>query len=191
MFGIDISHWDNDRKRPVAYKEISRCCDFVIIKATDGTKQDPMYMTNYNSLLAVKTGFYAYSYATTPAQAKAEARAFCEAVRLCNRDAGLWLDVEDKRQKKLTKKALTAVVNAWLDEAFKLGYSVGLYSNPSWLENRFDLDQLYTTKLWLAVYTDSIEKLLKYRAKYKPDVIQFTSSYKLPNGAKVDGDLII
>lgn len=191
MFGIDISHWDNDSRKPIDYGEILRSCDFVIIKAKDGRNTDPKLMTNYNALQSLKTGFYCYSYATTIEEAKAEARAFCELLKPMKRDAGLWLDVEDKRQKALGKKQLTAVVNAWILEATRLGYPVGLYSNPSWLENRYDLESMAACKLWLAVYTDSIKKLLKYRDKYNATVLQFTSSYKLPNGAKVDADLVI
>jgi GH25 family lysozyme M1 (1,4-beta-N-acetylmuramidase) len=99
MFGIDISHWDNDSRKPVDYGEILKSCDFVIIKAKDGKNTDPKLMTNYNALQSLKTGFYCYSYATTIEEAKAEARAFCELLKPMKRDAGLWLDVEDKRQK--------------------------------------------------------------------------------------------
>ena len=187
MFGIDLSHWDDD----VNYREIWDVCDFVIIKATDGTKKDPAYMTHYNQTLPLKTGFYAYTYATTAEKARDEARAFYAAIKPCKAEMGYWLDVEDKRLKNLTKEALTDILNAWLQEAKKLGLEVGIYSNPDWLERRIDLTSLAATKLWLAVWTNDITKLLKYRQKYLPDVIQYTDAYKLPNKAKVDGNIVL
>lgn len=187
MFGIDLSHWDDD----VNYREIWSCCDFVIIKATDGTKKDPAYMMHYNQTLPLKTGFYAYTYATTKEKAKAEAQAFYAAIKPCKAEVGYWLDVEDKCLKNISRTALTDIVNTWLLEAKKNGIEMGIYTNPDWLEHRLDVQSLECTKLWLAVWTNDITKLLKYRQKYSPDIIQFTDAYKLPNKAKVDGNLII
>ena len=188
MIGIDISHWDVGK---LDYREIKQKFDFVIIKATDGTRTDPECMTFYNSLQnGPQTGFYAYTYATTQSTAKAEAVAFCKVVKPCSKRAGLWLDVEDKSLKKLSKEVLTAIINTWLDTAKSLGFTVGLYSNPSWLEKRIDLERLTDCPIWLAVWTDSVTKLIKYRDKYRPAVIQYCDDFKLSTGKKVDGDII-
>lgn len=190
MIGIDVYHGDNEGKNVLDFKEINSTLDFVIIKATDGQRTDPQLMNIYNQTINLKQGFYAYTYATNTSTAKAEAEAFCRAIKPLKHEMGLWLDVEDKRLKKLTTSELTAILNAWADAAGKYGVEIGIYSNPDWLEHRLDLDKLKISKLWLAVWTDSISKLIKYRQKYQPDIIQYTDAYKLANGNKLDGDLV-
>ena len=191
MIGIDIYHGDCEGKNVLDYAELNSTLDFVIIKATDGQKTDPKLMLSYNSTLPLKQGFYAYTYATNTSTARAEAEAFCRAVNPLKREMGCWLDVEDKRLKKLSKSELVDVLNTWAVTAAKCGIEIGLYSNPSWLENRIDLERLQISKLWLAVWTNSVSTLIKYRQKYKPDIIQYTDAYKLANGNKVDGDLVV
>ncbi len=187
MIGIDISHWD---KKKVDFREILGSQDFVIIKATDGTRIDPEFTTNYNALKRLKIGLYAYTYATTPEAAKREAAAFCTAVKALQHDMGCFIDVEDKTLKKLTKQQLTDILNAWAVTAKSFGIDIGIYTNPDWIEHRLDLESLQITKLWLAVWTSDLSKLIKYRAKYRPDIIQWTDSFKLSNGKKVDGDVV-
>lgn len=187
MIGIDISHWD---KKKLDFKDLLKSQDFVIIKATDGTKTDPELMNSYNALTSRKIGLYAYTYATTIEEAKREAAAFCAAVKPLKKNMGCFIDVEDKRLKKLSKEDLTNILNAWAVTAKSFGIDVGIYTNPDWIERRLQLDRLQITQLWLAVWTDSISKLVKYHAKYKPDIIQYTNSFKLANGKKVDGDIV-
>ena len=191
MIGIDVYHGDNEGKNVLDFKEINSTLDFVIIKATDGQRVDPQLMNIYNQTLALKQGLYAYTYATNTSTAKAEAEAFCRAIKPLKHEMGLWLDVEDKRQKKLNKSDLTNVLNAWAVTAAKFGIEIGIYSNPDWLEHRLDMESIQITKLWLAVWTNDLSKLIKYRQKYKPDIIQYTDAYKLANGNKVDGDLVL
>lgn len=190
MIGIDVYHGDNEGKNVLDFKEINSTLDFVIIKATDGQRTDPQLMNIYNQTINLKQGFFAYTYATNTSTAKAEAEAFCRAIKPLKHEMGLWLDVEDKRLKNLTTSELTAIINAWANAAGKYGVEIGLYSNPKWLKKYIDLERLQITKLWLAVYTDSISKLIKYRQKYQPDIIQYTDAYKLANGNKLDGDLV-
>lgn len=190
MLGVDVSHWDkDDKKHPINYADICRLFDFIIIKATDGANKDPEYMTAYNSTLRLKQGFYAYTYATTEAAARREARAFCGAINGCKAEMGCYIDVEDKTLKKLSKKAVTAIVNAWILEAKKLGVDMGIYTNRNWIKNHLYLEGLVCERLWLAEYTDSIEKLIALRETYQPDIIQY-GKYKMPNGRKADANII-
>ena len=131
MFGLDISHHD----KKLDYKDICKRFDFVLIRATHGVEKDTLFMTHYNQTLSLKQGLWAYTYASKLTTAKNEARAFCEAVKPCKAELGYWLDVEDDRQKKLKdKEAITAIVNAWIEEAGKHGIKMGLYTNRKWLK---------------------------------------------------------
>ena len=191
MIGIDIYHGDTEKKKTLDYAELNKTLDFVIIKATDGQKTDPKLMLNYNSTLTLKQGFYAYTYATNAIIAKAEAEAFCRAIKPLKCEMGCYIDVEDKRLKNLSKDALTVILNTWFTTAKKFGVQMGLYSNPDWLENRLEPEKLQTDKLWLAVWTNNVSTLVKYRQKYKPDIIQYTNAYKLATGLTVDGDMVL
>lgn len=144
--GIDVSKWQGN----IDWQKVD--VDFVIIRAGYSTKKDAKFETNYAGCKKYKIpcGAYFYSYATTVAEAKAEAKAFLEMIKGKTFEYPVYFDIEDKSQMNLSKTLLTDICVAWCSIVEKAGYYVGIYSNLDWFTNRLDTDKLKAYDKWLA-----------------------------------------
>lgn len=94
-------------------------------------------------------GVYNYSYATTVAKAKADAKKVLE--HLNGRKTTVWLDVEDKCQQGLGV-ALVGIIRAYRDTIVSAGYDFGVYTGYAFY-NRYILPYGgVDCKLWIAKY---------------------------------------
>ena len=156
--GIDVSYW-NGRLTEREYNRIKKAgVSFVIARAGGyrGKMEDSTFSHNYQMARAANLGFGAYYYSTavTTAQAKQEAR---HAVALCKGktfDYPIWMDVEDAATLgRLSKRALTRVVKAFVKEVRKQGRKAGVYASYSWLTEK--IGSLQGIDVWVAQYNDT------------------------------------
>ena len=151
--GIDVSKWQGKidwNKVKAAGKK------FAIIRAGYGQSgKDSYFEANYRGAKAagVQVGAYWYSYATTVAAAKAEARACLRAIRGKVFEYPIWFDQEyEPSIKRLTKQQRTDIIKAFCEELENAGYYTGLYSSRDWLTNWVYPAQLKAYDIWVAAY---------------------------------------
>lgn len=151
--GIDVSKWQGKidwNKVKAAGKK------FAILRAGYGQSgKDAYFEANYRGAKAagVHVGAYWYSYATTVAAAKAEARACLRAIRGKVFEYPIWFDQEyEPSIKRLTKQQRTDIVKAFCEELENAGYYTGLYCSRDWLTNWLYPKQLKAYDIWIAAY---------------------------------------
>lgn len=134
MQGIDISQWQGDINL-APYKG-----QFVIIRATYGSKTDPKAKRNMDECdrLGIPYGVYCYSYALNEAQAKGEAEYLLKVIKGRNIRVGVWFDMEDadgyKRRHGVTSSTMiSAMCKAFCAKIEAAGYYAGIYASRSWL----------------------------------------------------------
>lgn len=150
--GIDISYC-----QPIVdfQKVKDSGIDFVILRAGFGrlpTQVDHSFLSHYKNAKAVglNVGVYWYSYATSVQESKLEANAFLQVIEGKQFEYPGYFDQEDKTLKSLPKQLLTDIAKTFMTIVQQAGYFVGLYTNPDWLKNRQDINQLKDFDVWLA-----------------------------------------
>lgn len=124
MKGIDISSWQNGISADAINSQ-----DFAIFKLSEGrTWSDPCFNSFYE-VAKIPVGAYVFSYATTEADARAEARNALSLINGRPLPLGIFMDVEDTKQLALRDSELTAVVKAFCDEIKAAGYKSGAYGS--------------------------------------------------------------
>lgn len=153
VHGIDLSK--HNGSIDFARVKASGKADFAILRAGYGktaSQKDPQFETYYRCAksVGIPVGAYWYSYAMSVEEAKQEAAACLECIKGKQFEYPIWFDVEEKTQLALGKDKLTAIVSAFLSEAEKAGYWVGLYMSASPLSTliRADIAQRYS--VWVA-----------------------------------------
>ena len=135
---------------------------------------DPLFLTHYNGFRAVgmPIGAYYYSAADTVEVAKKEAEFVKTLLAGKQFEFPVYYDVENaQRMGKLSKSALTEIVETFCESLEDAGYFVGVYANTNYFTNKLDharLSSKYT--IWLADYRGAnADKTLKR------DIFQYTS----------------
>lgn len=159
--GIDVSKWQKGFDFKLAKKQ---GYDFCIVRAgrTTAAGQQVMDEAFYNNINGAKNagldiGIYFYSLATTPAIAVREAdwihKLLNSDLRNTALKSGIWIDVEDSKQAKLSPERLTSVIMAGINRLNSCGHYVGLYSSCSFFRNNLVLKNLPGyIPLWVAQY---------------------------------------
>lgn len=153
MNGIDVSvhngtiNWQQAKS--------SGKVDFTIIRAGYGksiSQKDKQFENNYAGCKAqgIPCGAYWYSYAITPAEAEAEARAFLEAIKDKQFEYPVYLDIEEKNALSTGKKNVSAIVKSFCGVMEKAGYWCGVYASRAHVQSYFDDDCKIRYSLWLA-----------------------------------------
>lgn len=154
--GIDVS----EHQGIIDWKAVSQgSVDFAIIRASyawndeGDTHQDKLFLDNVSQAQkhGIKIGAYHYSYATTVEEAKKEAELFLSQIKGIQFEYPVFYDLEDECQDELSKDQMTDIALAFLTEVEKAGYYVGIYSNPSNIQN-LDMERLKDYDLWIANY---------------------------------------
>lgn len=152
--GIDVS----DNQGTINWKQVKAAgIDVAILRSVRGNgKADNQFETNFKGCTEnnIAIGVYKYSYATTAADAVIEAKQVVELLNNRKLQCKVWIDVEDKRQRILTKAALTAIIKAFRDIIVNAGYEFGIYCNQDWYNNVLDITQLnsFNRNWWIARY---------------------------------------
>ena len=186
--GIDVSSYQPNSK--LDWPKLKAAgVDFAVVKYTEGTNyMNPEAFAQVTSARAAGIVTHAYHFfrAYNIGGARAEAVIFAGKLKLCPVDGYAIIDVE-ATSCNVGKDALTANINAFLDELAQAGFDrLGVYASLDWFRNKFNRDGLRPGVLiWLAQYPTSAAVMLSYADSRKPsdpcDVWQFASS------GRVDG----
>lgn len=136
--GIDVSKWNGD----VDFKKVKADgISFVMVRAGYGkytSQKDTKFEQNYKNATdaGLNVGAYWYSYATTEAEATAEAVTFLKIIKGKSFSFPLAFDIEEKTQYNLGTEKVAKIIEACCGAIEKAGYYCMLYSYESFLSNR-------------------------------------------------------
>lgn len=105
--------------------------------------------------LGIPWGVYNYSYATTPTKAKSDMKIVCDMLTKLTKKSfkyGIWFDIEDDCQKKLSKDTITSILNAAKETVEARGYSFGIYTGLSFYKEHIDSKKVLSNNWWIARY---------------------------------------
>lgn len=181
--GIDVSGYQG----VIDWNKVlndDRDIDFAILKVIrKDLNPDKQFENNWagctNAGMPIH-GVYNYSYATTVAKAKSDAKKVLEILN--GRETRVYLDVEDKCQKGLGK-LLIDIINAYAGVIIAAGLEFGVYTGLSFYNSYIKPYGALKYPLWIARYGANDGSLIEGNKPNVPNMIgwQFTSK------AKVDG----
>lgn len=174
--GIDVSKWNGN----VDFNKVKKAgYDFVIIRAGYGKQNiDPKFKQNIQKAKAagLKIGAYWFIYAKNRAELYVNCE-LCYATLISymnDLEMGLWADWEYDSDKymnaKITSHERALYVKYFIDKMEQFGFKCGLYANPDYINNKFDMSVFKGVDLWLAYYGATDEKA----KAYNPKIWQFT-----------------
>lgn len=158
-------------------------CAIIKIMRKDLNK-DKMFELNYKNAYAAGVdviGVYNYSYATTVAKAKTDAKRVIELLN--GRKTTVWLDVEDKCQQGLGK-ALLSIIQAYRGIIESAGYDFGVYTGLSFYNSYINPYGGLDCKLWIARYGANDGKC---NVKYQPFVSGNVVGWQYTSNGSVKG----
>lgn len=162
VFGIDISKWQAGYPYDAANSEGVK---FAILRAGYAQVKDSSFETHYANAkrLGWGVGAYWYMYATSVTAAKAEAKAFINAIAGKQFEYPVYLDIEDASIRGLGKSKLDSMVTAFCDTMEAAGYYCGVYTNVDWYNNVIsgkELNKKYDW--WIAKWSTSEPSGINY-----------------------------
>lgn len=186
--GVDVSSYQNT----VDWKKVKASgIDFAILKIIrKDLTADKQFENNWKGCKNADVpviGVYNYSYATTVAKAKTDARAV---VKILNgRKTKVWLDVEDTCQKNLGRN-LIAIIKAYADVIQNAGLEFGVYTGQSFYDSYIKPYGAFPYSLWIARYGKNNGSMdIKYQPQYSNlEGWQYTSNGKV-NGISGSVDM--
>lgn len=165
--GTDISYCQNG----INYDYLKAESKFVLIRAGHGLKVDDLYSVHTRECYTrgIPIGYYWFCESNTVAGVRAEAAK-------CIATLGIWkdyqqypifFDLEDNAiVNGLTKAQITNLATAFCDAMTAAGYYAGIYTNPDWLQNKYDQTKLVGKyDIWLAHWTYNANTDSKYDFK--------------------------
>lgn len=160
--GIDVSKHNGFIDWSKAKKDI----DFAIIRAGYGrlaSQKDIKFEKNYQGCVDnnIPKGAYWYSYATTVADIKTEAKVFLETIKGKNFEYPVYLDIEEQSQASLSSTTLNAMIKAFCIILEDSGYFVGVYSYDSFF-NKVSTDVQSRYSLWVANTSNVPQRVKTY-----------------------------
>ena len=132
-YGIDVSAWNGELDWP---RLAALGVDFAILRiGTSYSGLDQTFAYNYAEAkkAGIAVGCYYYTYATTVAEALAQADRMLDMMEGYVFEYPVYMDLEDPSQEGLGKEVLTAMCEAFIERLQSQGYYAGLYTNRTWL----------------------------------------------------------
>lgn len=170
---VDVSQWQGVIDWETAKPHIGGA----ILRAGYGKgRADAQFQRNAAECnrLGIPCGAYWFSYATTPTEAEAEAKALLEAVKPYKMELPLAFDFEydsvanaKNHGINITKELATRMVYAFCETIETGGYWALNYANPDFLSRYFAPDVPQRFGLWLAQWPGGVPDVNK---KPRPDV---------------------
>lgn len=163
---------------------------FAILRITEkGNVIDPTFERNYKGCIENKipVGVYKYSYATSIEQIKTEASIVIKTLNKRKLDYPVFLDIEDKCQRNISKSVMMQMINAFMAIIVKAGYKFGIYCGESWY-NTYLPDGAKKYDCWIAHYPDPDDGTMQTRVKPGTGIgWQYSSKATIPGiPTKVD-----
>ena len=205
---IDVSTYNGT----IDWKKVKKYgCDGAIIKIIrKDLGKDKKFEENYKKCeeLGIPWGVYNYTYATTVAKAKSDMELVCDILDNVSKKYfkyGVWFDIEDKMQARLSKAKIAEIINAAQTVVESRGYKFGVYTGMSYFSEHIDKNKVKCKNWWIARYYKGYN-LMAFKAtpnkSYKPANVddlmawQYTSSGVFPakvstgNGGKFDLNIL-
>lgn len=195
MYGIDVS----DNQGYIDWPRVkSAGVQFAILRSVRRSgNPDKQLASNIKGCIecGIPFDFYKYSYALTPAEAKAEVKRVVEVLKgygvSPSKNTVIWADIEDSSQMALSTDELTEIVKAFKEEVLKAGFEFGLYMGMY----RYNARELYTTEFkdhtWIARYYNGYKEMQfsdKPNDRYIPEVKDGTLwGWQYTSSGRVDG----
>lgn len=163
---------------------------FAILRITEkGNVIDPTFERNYKGCIdnKIPVGVYKYSYATSIGQIKTEANMVIKTLNKRKLDYPVFLDIEDKCQRNISKNIMMQMINAFRAIIVKAGYKFGIYCGESWY-NTYLPDGAKKYDCWIAHYPDPDDGTMQTRVKPGTGIgWQYSSKATIPGiPTKVD-----
>lgn len=164
-YAIDVSKHQGKFDWQVAYNKGIR---HAMLRAGYGrysSQVDPQFGRNAAECarLGIQYGVYWYSYASTPAEARQEARCCLAAIQGKHLCLPVAYDIEyEPCILRLTNAQRTALVQAFLSEIEAAGYYGILYASCDFIRNRLDWKALSKYDVWVAQYSSACTCPLPY-----------------------------
>lgn len=163
---------------------------FAILRITEkGNVIDPTFEKNYKGCIENKipVGVYKYSYATSIEQIKTEANIVIKTLNKRKLVYPVFLDIEDKCQRNISKSVMMQMINAFRAIIVKAGYKFGIYCSESWY-NTYLPDSAKKYDCWIAHYPNPDNGTMQIRVKPKAGIgWQYSSKAIIPGiPTKVD-----
>ena len=151
---------------------------------------------------------YNYTYATTAAKAKSDMELVCDILDKASKKHfkyGIWFDIEDKVQARLSKVKIAEIINAAQTVVESRGYKFGVYTGMSYFSEHIDKNKVNCKNWWIARYYKGYNRMTfkatpnkSYKPASVPDLMawQYTSSGVFPakvstgNGGKFDLNIL-
>lgn len=163
---------------------------FAILRITEkGNVIDPTFEKNYKGCIdnKIPVGVYKYSYATSIEQIKTEVSIVIKTLNKRKLDYPVFLDIEDKCQRNISKNIMMQMINAFRAIIVKAGYKFGIYCSESWY-NTYLPDGAKKYDCWIAHYPDPDDGTMQTRVKPGTGIgWQYSSKATIPGiPTKVD-----
>lgn len=184
--GIDVSKWQDTIK----WNKVKNAgIDFAMIRSSFGDcDKDKMLEKNVAGCekYGIPYGFYHYTYAKTPAQAKKEARFFLKTIQKYSPEYPVVLDIEEDFYKTMSRKKVTDIICAFAEELEKAGYYTMIYSYSSFFNDFVDMKRIKKYDVWIACWGDEEKLNNSYDGHY--GMWQYSSTGRI-SGISGDVDL--
>ena len=138
----------------------------------------------------INWGVYNYTYATTPKKARADMELVCDILDKLDKKyfkLGVWFDIEDQAQAKLSKDEIASIINAAQAVVESRGYKFGVYTGMSYYSEHIDRKLVKYNNWWIARYYNGNKRMqiaTNPDEKKKPTMAniawQYTSSGRFP-----------
>lgn len=195
---IDVSAYNGT----IDWKKVKKYgCDGAIIKIIrKDLGKDKKFEENYKKCeeLGIPWGVYNYTYATTVAKAKSDMELVCDILDKISKKHfkyGIWFDIEDKVQARLSKAKIAEIINAAQTVVESRGYKFGVYTGMSYFSEHIDKNKVNCKNWWIARYYKGYNRMA-FKAmpnkSYKPASVpnlmawQYTSSGVFPVKVSTD-----
>ena len=155
LYGVDVSKWQGTIDWPKV--KDSGKVDFVITKIGSGrlsSQKDKTFETNYTSAkrIGIPIGGYWYSYAMSADEAVKEANACLECIKGKQFEYPIYFDIEEEKQLRLGRSAVSKMIKAFCDTLEAAGYFVGVYTSKSHFDSYVDNECRTKYTSWVAHY---------------------------------------
>lgn len=185
--GIDVSRWNGTIDWPTV---ANYGMGFAILRITEkGNVIDSTFEANYKGCTdnKIPVGVYKYSYAVNVSEIQYEAKKVIEALNRRKLDYPVFLDIEDKCQKNLSKSLMMQMIDAFREIIIKAGYQFGIYCGYSWYQYQLP-DGAKKYDCWLAAYPSQDDGTMQIRLKPAAGIgWQYSSKATIPGiSGKVD-----
>lgn len=165
--------------------------EVVILRCHQLYGVDTTFEQNYKNAKAagLKVGVYKYSYATSVADAEAEAANVLATLKGKTLDYPVFYDLESDTQAGYAKSKMANIANAFLNKIKAAGFIPAIYCNVNWYQNILDRSLINNVDYWLAAYPAASVDDGSVQTRLKPNAgigWQYSSHGKVPG---IDGNV--